>query len=464
MQALERTLGSGKLAGYRLAALLVSVFAVTRFGLKLLPDWRNVKGWEAYWIAKSLAAGEGYSFPSTHRWLFDPVSDGGFHPTAWVDPLYTFCLAGLIRLFGDYHQLAAAVFNLVLLLAVFGLTYRLGERLISAPAGLIAVLTLSLIKVFPWTANSMNNTMLAATFIVLAALMLVKFLEGPSYRCAGILGLVLGLTALACPSAQLFIPIVAVAIVARGWKSLRPSVSQAILVLVVAAMIVLPWTVRNYLVFGKFVSIRTGAGQITFVGVVATAGTVKPELLRSNIKPPWSARTPRSAVKQAATDQEKKRALNHFQKDYAKEVAPAKYATMNEAQRDSWFLQETKAFLLSYPVLSAQLAITKIEVFVRLMGSFGTIVCLLAALGGFLAIRTPAVQILALWVGSYVGPYILIICYHSRYRAPIEPLLVVLAVSAVWRMIGMCSPKLRIECGSSSEQPTHALQRERNLV
>ena len=38
----------------------------------------------------------------------------------------------------------------------------------------------------------------------------------------------------------------------------------------------------------------------------------------------------------------KKRALNHFQRDYAKEVAPAEYATMNEAQRDSWFLQETK--------------------------------------------------------------------------------------------------------------------------
>ena len=115
MQALERILGSGKLAWYRLAAMLVSVLAVTRFGLELLPGWHNVDGWEAYWIAKSLAAGEGYSFTSSHRWLFDPVYDGGFHSTAWVDPLYTFCLAGLIWLFGVYHQLAAAVFNLVLL-------------------------------------------------------------------------------------------------------------------------------------------------------------------------------------------------------------------------------------------------------------------------------------------------------------------------------------------------------------
>ena len=164
---------------------------------------------------------------------------------------------------------------------MFGLTYRLGERLISPPAAVIGVLALAIMKKFVWDASFMNNTMLAATFIVLAALMLVKFLEGPSYRRAGMLGLVLGLTALACPSAQLFIPVTVAMIAAWGWKNLRPSVSQAILVLVAAAMIVLPWTVRNYLVFGKFVSVRTGAGQITFVGVVATAGTVKPELLRS---------------------------------------------------------------------------------------------------------------------------------------------------------------------------------------
>ena len=448
---LERNSSPGNLAWYRLAALLVSVVAVTRIGLEILPDWHNVEGWEVYWIAKSLAAGEGYSFPSTHRWLFDPVYDGGFHPTAWVDPLYTFCLAGLIKLFGDYHQLAAAVFNLVLLLAVFGLTYRLGERLMSAPAGLIAVLTLSLIKAFPRTALFMNNTLMASAMVLLSALMLVKFLEGPTNRRAGALGLVSGLTALACPSALYFIPVTAAIVAVEGLRKQGFAVTQAILVLVVAAMIVLPWTVRNYLVFGKFVSIRTGAGQITFVGVVATAGTVKPELLRSNIKPPWSASTPRSAVKQVAADHDKHLALNHFQKKYAKEVAPAKYATMNEAQRDSWFLQETKAFLHTYPVLSAQLAITKIEVFVRVMGSFGTMVCLLAALGGFLAIRTPAIQILALWVGSYVGPFLLVICYYDRYRAPIEPLLVVFAVFAVWRMIGMCSPKLRIECGSASE-------------
>ena len=144
--------------------------------------------------------------------------------------------------------------------------------------------------------------------------------------------------------------------------------------------------------------------------------------MRKIIQPPY--------VEQAA--------LERFQLDYAKELGGAEYIAMNEAQRDSWFLQEAKAFLVANPALSTQLAIANIEVFVRLIGgSFGLLVCLLAALGGVLGIRKPAVLILALWVGTVVGPFLLAICYYGRYRSPIEPLFVVLAVFAVWRVYGL---------------------------
>jgi hypothetical protein len=121
-----------------------------------------------------LAAGNGYSFPAESRWLFDPVYDGSFHPTAWADPFYTFILAGIIRLFGNYHQLAALIFNLILLLTIFWLTYRLGEDLISASAGVLSVLTLALIRDFSLTAGFMNNTVLACAMVLLSALELLK--------------------------------------------------------------------------------------------------------------------------------------------------------------------------------------------------------------------------------------------------------------------------------------------------
>jgi len=443
MMAFKRILRSGRLARYRLVALLVSVVVVTQIGFVSLPDWQNVKGWEAYDIAKALVVGKGFSLPFSSTMGFDAVNNGAFHPTAWADPLYTFCLAGLIWIFAGYHQLAALVFNLVLLLAVFGLTYLLGERLISASAGVMAVLALALIRGFSYSTFYMNNTMLAATLIVLSALMFVKFLERPDYLRAGSLGLVLGLAALGCPSAQFFILVAATGIVVTGWRDPKPAISQTILVLFVAGLTILPWTTRNYLVFGEFVPVRSGAGWNIFAGSVATAGTVAPDSLRSHIKPPWRAETLGSAVKQA-TQRDMREALDRFQVDYVKEVGPAEFDTMNEVQRDTWFFQESKAFLLTNPVLSAKLAITKIKVFIRIMGPFGVLVCLLAALGGLLAIRTPAALTLALWVGTYVGPFFLIICYYDRYRAPIEPLLVVLAAFAICRGFNIVSPNRRM--------------------
>jgi 4-amino-4-deoxy-L-arabinose transferase-like glycosyltransferase len=456
IRVLERFMNPGKLSWYRAAAFLVSVGVVVFTGYEVLPGWQKPgRGWEGLWIAKSLAAGKGFSFPSEKRWLFDAVHDGGFHPTAWADPIYTFCLAGMIRLFGEYHQLAALIFNLVLLLAVFGLTYRLGERLISAPAGLIAVLGLSLISDFRLLAGIINNGMMAPSFVALSALMMVNFLEEPTNRRSGALGLVLGSTALACPSAQLFIPVTAIAVAVWGWRKLGPTVPQAILVFVVAVLTMLPWTARNYLVFGKLIPVRTGSGQITFESVVATAGTVAPDKLRSHVKPPWNAGTPREAVvRTVGTDRAniyRRRALERFQVEYAKDIIPAaELATMDESQRDAWFLSESKAFLVANPVLSAQLAIAKIEVFIRTGRAFyglGALlaggVCLLAALGGLLAIRNPAVLTLAVWVGAYVGPFLLITPYFYRYRAPIEPLLVVLAAYTVCRMLKMGSHRLQ---------------------
>lgn len=456
MQALEHISGSGKHLWYRLAAWFFSLVVVAKESLVMLPDWRQMPGWEAYWIAQSVVAGRGYCFPSGHEWLqefvdsnpFLKIGDGGFHLSAWADPVYTFCLAGLIWLFGDYHQLAAAVFNLVLLLALLGLTYHLCERLVSAPAGVMAVVVLGLGSEVPGSVHQMVNTMTAATLVVLSALMLVKFLESPSNRHAGMLGLVLGLTTLGCPTAQLFLPVTVAAVAVWGRKNLRPAVTHAVLILAAAVFVVMPWTVRNYMAFGKFIPVRTGYGQIAFIGVVASAGTVAPEKLRSQVKPPWRADEPRDAVRKIIrfpyVDQA---ALERFQLDYARELGGAGYTIMNEAQRDSWFLQEAKTFLVANPVMSAQLAIANIEVFVRLIGgSIGTSVFLLAALGGVLGIRKPAVLILALWVGTFVGPFLLAICYYDRYRAPIEPLLVVLAAFAVWRVIEIGSHKLSIDC------------------
>jgi 4-amino-4-deoxy-L-arabinose transferase-like glycosyltransferase len=416
--------------------LIITLTAVVGLGLSILPDWREMKGFEAYRIAQALAAGEGFSFPSSSRWLFDPVADGSFHPTAWVDPFYTFILAGLIWLFGNSHQLPAAIFNLLLLISVLALTYRLGERLISPIAGVASILIL-FIGQFSRFGSQMNNTMLAAALVVTSSLALTRFLEKPCNGRAVLLGACLGLTVLSCPGAQLFVPITAIGIIFCGRRNLGRSVPHAALVLLVGAAVILPWTIRNYRVFKEFVPVRNGVGQITFVGVVAAAGTVAPDRLRSAVKPGWRAETPQSAVAQMM-NREKLNPLERFLMDYMKAVAPD-YTEMNEAQRDKWLLQEAKTFLVANPVLSAQLSIAKLKVFIRSHGKLGITIFILAAIGGLFAVKCPSAMILALWTASYIGPFLLIVCYYGRYRAPVEPLLSVLAVFAAWGVLNRFS-------------------------
>ena len=369
--------------------------------------------------------------PNPEPWGYDLVVTG-FHPTAWAEPAYTYILAGFILLFGPHHQLAAVVLNLTLLFTIFVLTYFIGERLISAPAGLIAVLILAANTRFSGAATFMNNTMLAATLIGLSALMFVRFAEKQNNHRAAALGLVLGITTLGCPSAQFFVFVTVIGIVVSGWKNLRSSVARALLVLVPAILIILPWNIRNYQLFGTYVPIRTAGGWNSFAGIVATAATVSTEKVHSIATPPWKATTLRQAVRQNSV---RRIPLDRFQMDYAIEKGGAKFIAMNEAQRDRWFLEETKKFILANPVMSANIAILNIERFIRAMGLPGILIFLLAALGTLLSIRNPVVLILAFWAGTYIGPFLLILCYYNRYRSPIEPLLILLATFAIWRVI-----------------------------
>jgi hypothetical protein len=136
-------------------------------------------------------------------------------------------------------------------------------------------------------------------------------------------------------------------------------------------------------------------------------------------------------------------ALEQWQLDYARQLAGPEYARFNEAERDDWFLAESKSFLLSHPGLGAKLALAKLEAFVRIMGRLGTLVCLLAALGGLVRGRTPAVTVLVIWVVAFVFPYLVAVTYYARYRSPIEPILAVLAGLGVWSVVRAMMPAAR---------------------
>jgi hypothetical protein len=429
---------------WNIITLLVSIFIsfiiVLKKSIYILPSWQSVKGFEAYSIAKSISVGEGFSF-FNNRWLFDANESFGYHATAWVDPLYTYILAFIIIVFKDHHQIVAIILNIVLLFFSFLLIYYLGKKSVSPSLGLLAVLLLALNQRFHDQVYYMNNTMLASILLLSSCIILLIFYKNQTYKNACLLGLMLGITCLGCPSTQLFIPITCGAILVLYFQKKMYAFRLALITAIFAILIISPWTVRNYIQFNDFIPVRNGSGQIIFIGVVALAGTVEPDKLRSSITPPWSAATPREAMK-LVKQKDYRRALERFQMDYMRNIIPDQYLNMNESQRDAWFLNESKNFIVKNPKLFTKIAFSNLEAFIKSYGNYGVYLAMMAIIAGMIGLRQWFFSTTALWIAVYVIPFLFIVTYFSRYRTPIEPLITFLAAYSLLNIFHYIYSKL----------------------
>jgi len=448
------------LTAFRLAALALALYGVAPLANQVLRAPERLPGGEAYWIAQSVAAGKGFSMPEGHRWLFDAVDNNMFlrltnepvHPTAWSDPLYTLSLAAILRLAGARFQFWAALMNVVLLVLALLFAYLLAESLGAPVAGILALLFLINVNGFTQRASfGMVNTQLAAALIAGSALGVAWYFKRPSIRRAGAVGFLLGVTALGCPAALLFIPGTAAGFLLHEWRMGRIAVMRAGMAVLVAALVIFPWTARNYRALHQPVPVRTGFGQIAFIGTVALGAVVDSTTLGSMAAPPIEAASARGAVKALLRPPFREiAALEQWQLEYAKQRGGPEYEQFNEAERDGWFLAESKSFLRANPGLGARLAVAKLETFVRIFGGLGILVCLLAAVGGVMRGRTPTVTVLVLWVVAFVFPYLVAVTYYARYRSPIEPILAVLAGLGVWAVVrAIIPPARRLERASA---------------
>jgi len=211
-------------------------------------------GWEMGRIARSLATGHGFANPT----------DLETGPTAWEAPLYPFLLAGVFKLFGIYTHAAAwvilalnSLFSALTCLAI----YRIGERMFGSQPARWAAWTWAL---FPyaiyWPVRVVWETSLSALLLSLAILLPLRLEEKPRRRDCLLLGLLWGAIALTNPTLLSFLPFS----LAWLWWRLRGrsagTLANMALCLALGCLLVAPWLVRNYRVFGQFVFIRDNFG------------------------------------------------------------------------------------------------------------------------------------------------------------------------------------------------------------
>ena len=435
----------------RIAAAVLSVAVLVPHliaSLRYVSEPGNVTGWEAAWIAQSLVDGHGFSFPELHRWLFEKVDTGRYFLTAWVDPIYTYCLAGLMLLFGPAHPVAAVWLNAIFLLSAFAFLYLSAERWFSPYAGLIVIALIGGVS-NAWAAalDDENNTCLATLLISACFWQALRLFERPTAQRAIALGLLLGLTALGSPSTLLFSGATAL-VIATAVRLGHTRWRNALLVCIFAGLAMLPWTLRNYEVFGRFIPVRDGGGMLAFVGTVSLASVVQPELVPTRTRVDAHADTLREAVN-LAQGRDERRALEKFPLDYALEVDPQRYAELDEARRDAWLGEQARAFARAHPGFVLAAALPKLGLFLRVLGPLGRITLIMAAFALIPGFRHPRARLAGAWIAAFAAPFGLIICYFNRYRAPVEPVVMLLALWGLWH----AAAALRVRIAGAGAAP-----------
>ena len=216
-------------------------------------------GTENHNIAASIVEGRGFEDP------YAPLETG---PSAWVAPPFPYLLAGVFWLVVT-KTVAAARLGLFLQVLVFGgtfwLLYSIVQRTFSTNCAKLATL-IWLISPdrIGLTSSHLSEVGFSAFSVLLAIFAVVRFQESPTRRAAALAGLAIGFAILCLPVVVLALPGFAWTLytLARG-RILRPWAGPLVAFMICVAVLT-PWIIRNYVVFGTFVFIKSNFGHTLY--------------------------------------------------------------------------------------------------------------------------------------------------------------------------------------------------------
>ena len=240
-------------------------------------DWR---------LATAIANGEGFR---TQLLYGEQVTY-----TSMKAPGVPYLLALSIKMVPGFPLGWFVVFQAIFGALTCGMLAFLGRKLLGARTGLLAALMLAVFAPHIWWMRHVGQHIFAAAGMVAILLLLYRADEKRSLGAFAAWGAVLGLSAYFSVDVLLPAPLFALwaAWRARGLGWGRALAGPAVAALV-AFLVLSPWTIRNYLVHGEFVLVRTGFGTALWVGnndnatgtdfflVTDESGTTRPAWVRT---------------------------------------------------------------------------------------------------------------------------------------------------------------------------------------
>jgi hypothetical protein len=189
-------------------------------------------------------------------------------PTAHVAPLYPTLLALLYRISGSEYRLPEQVLCALATSASFLLLLILGYRLSLPWVGIAAVMSMALLPVNLWVETSgewEQPFAVAALQLMLLAALTQLDRQWFSYKSAVCWGIGIGLSGLLSPPVMFTGGLLLTVALGMGRIAKWPF-GGYILTFAVTAFILLPWTIRNYVVLGGVVPVRSNMGLELHLG------------------------------------------------------------------------------------------------------------------------------------------------------------------------------------------------------
>jgi hypothetical protein len=349
------------------------------------------------------------------KWWWSTTPFGIPHESMWKAPLYPLWVGGWYELLGSRPARVEVVQALCAPVTI-ALTWMLARRLFTPG---VAIASAFVVAVFPLIWLFYGGLYAEALAIPLTMAVLFLALTGPpTPRRAVAVGVLCGLTLLTRPTSfVLFAAVLTAWGIRAGWlRGLRLTILSA----GCALLLVLPWTVRNYVVTdGGFVPISVQDG--------AAAGTFNDDAANDPIYP-WAWR-PNASVEieifggRPVDDAELRSKLLEVARDYVKEHPTAVLEAFywNGLSR-LWDVRRPGRAVDEAPFEGRSKVLTA----VGLAMYYPLLVLALVGLWVHRRRRDLVVPLLALALTASV---VFMVASGTRYRAPFEPLIVILACS-----------------------------------
>ena len=245
-----------------LLALLVFGFAL-RLGVAIvmglnktpISDSGDAEQYDAY--AWNLVEGRGY------RGMSYGVEDQD-HLTAFRPPGISIVWAGLYRVFGHRYDVVRITQCLVTTASILQV-YSIGRRCFNETVGLLAAAGYAVYPSALFYTTRLGSEALATFWFLWFIDSCLRFAERPSYSRGVWAGTLLGISSLSRPNLVVMIPLLVVWAIWQFRKQ-RGAMTQALLIPLVAIAVLIPWWVRNYVVFHRFIPISTMGGMVLLQG------------------------------------------------------------------------------------------------------------------------------------------------------------------------------------------------------